>query len=502
MKKEEKETNLPGYMQRGVTLLYLVIMTGIFPFFFRNRFFDITSARKDFFQAGTLMLLSCTVAFWLASLRRFRENLKSGKEVDGVDICVLLFMAVVTISSILSPCGSEAFWGNQDRQLGGAFLLLCGSAYFVVSRSYRTSGLLLWVFLLANYAAYAIMICNFFGVDVLHLKEGLKGNISFTGIMGNVNVNSEYFGVVTALMMAFLCKCKERLSKGCFWAGTVFGVYACFCTWSDSWLLAVGGGITVLLGLSLMEGSLSGWLQAVAACFCGGMGIKLTEVLDRWLGWENIHIQTLRGQSRLYVLLDWRVLLVLGSLLILAYIAGRSPWIRENTHSQYLQKWGIRALLAVVTLGGIAAVLSVLPLEDSFGSGRGYIWKRTISSYMDLPVLQKLFGYGPNCFFSFMERLYGTEMQRNHIAWVDAHNEMLQFLAVTGILGVLFYLGMQCFLLISCLRRRQEPMLAVGATGIVAFMLQALVNNPLVFTTPLYFIFLGIIQSKIRKKSE
>jgi O-antigen ligase len=88
--------------------------------------------------------------------------------------------------------------------------------------------------------------------------------------------------------------------------------------------------------------------------------------------------------------------------------------------------------------------------------------------------------------------------------FLDAHNEALQILSITGILGLASYLGMQLCLLSACLRRRrQEGIFLAGCVGITAYLLQGLVNNPSIFTLPPFFIFLGMVENRLRKaKSE
>ena len=79
---------------------------------------------------------------------------------------------------------------------------------------------------------------------------------------------------------------------------------------------------------------------------------------------------------------------------------------------------------------------------------------RSAEAYWGAPVLRKLFGYGMNQFPVFIEA-YGQEMaERYQAVFIDAHNEFLQMLA--------------------------------------SFFAQGITNSQQVFTTPLYFVFLGM----------
>lgn len=469
-----------------IILLYLFFMVGISPLFFRAHYLDIVSAKKGFFQIVSILFLIGILLFG-------RKNRWRGA-LSGADICAAVFFLTIVISCVCSPEGGEAFWGTQGRRLGGAFLLLCVGVYFVLSRYYKRGSLLLWIFLIGNCLVWAIVVCNFWGWDLLHMYADLAEDqhLYFIGTMGNNNINSGYSGVVTALMMGLYYMGQERLTRRCFFCAVILGTYVCCCTRSDSWLLAVGGGMFLLLCVAMREGHLLKWCGLGGAFWTGLALMKATESLDRLAGWENMYIQDLRGQGLLYALIDIKILAVLGAaLLLLALSRSWKVW----------QVYGPWILAAAAAIGTAAAIVSIFPLEDAFGTSRGYIWKRTVWNFREYTFLQKLWGYGPNCFLQSMEEAYGTQMRELYGApFIDAHNECLQFLAVTGILGALSYMGLQVTLLIACLRGRgRKPVLLLGCVGIFAYLLQGLVNNPQVFTTPLYFIFLGIVADLCRE---
>ena len=168
---------------------------------------------------------------------------------------------------------------------------------------------------------------------------------------------------------------------------------------------------------------------------------------------------------------------------------------------EFLKKYGNKILIGLLLLGILAAGAAIFPLEDSFGTNRGYIWKRTLLNFKELPLWQKLFGYGPNCFYQSLQQRFGAEMHELFDSpFLDAHNEALQILAITGILGLASYLGMQLSLLASCLRKcRLDGIFLAGSVGITAYLLQGLVNNPSIFTLPPFFLFLGILENRLRK---
>lgn len=500
MAKRKKDIDLRQYMLEGFTIIYLILMIGIFPFYFQNNYIDIILAKKNFFQNVSLSMLAVTVLFGIPLLVQKIWRKQIQLQVSPTDVFALAFLVCVGISSCISPAGTEAFWGTEGRKLGGFILILCVSMYFVVSRYYRENSSLLWVFLLANYGVCIVVMLDFWGIDLFHMHENLAAyqHTYFIGTIGNINVNAGYLGVITSVFMGFFYICKESLSKCCFGIAVVLGIYACYCTRSDSWLLAVGVTIILIFVLSSKTRErMKKWLQIWLLFIAGSGCMTLTELFDRIRGAESIFVADLREQKLLYMLIDPKLLLVQGIVVLLLYLLIKSKYM------ELLERYGNKLLAGILGIGSIIALAVVIKEGDAFGHNRGYIWKRTLLNFKELPFIYKLFGYGPNCFLQFMEENYGEEMRSLYGAvFIDAHNEGLQFLAVTGIAGGVSYFGMQISLFWKCFREKENEILIVGCIGMLAYFMQGIVNNPMVFTTSLYFLFLGIMENKVRKKCE
>lgn len=505
---KKKEGNLQQDLMEAITTIFLILMTGVFPFYYHNNYLDIVSSKKDFFQflAAILLVLTLllqTTAFLLKKTGRSSStNTTVSKTVNIslTDLFALLFGAVIILSCCTSPGGTEAFWGNQGRRLGGLFLLLCIAAYYSVSRHYKSNSIFLWVFLLANICYQLLVVLNFWSIDPLHMYSNLieKQYVYFIGTMGNININSGYMGVITALMMGLYYLAEERLSKICFFTAVILGIYTCFAIRSDSWLLSMFGAYIVLLFFSLENrDKLFKWWRLCCCFFFSSVLIKASVIAESSAGLHLVRVTDFRKQKLLYSLTDWRMLAAELLLLLTVYVLIKSPF------ADFLKKYGKWILTGLLAAAAAVTLFFLFPLEDSFGTNRGYIWKRTLENFRDYPIWQKLFGYGPNCFLMSMEERYGAEMRQLYkVPFIDAHNEFLQFLAVTGILGAVSYMGIQFSLLFSCIKSRENQSAKVlGCIGIISYLLQGLVNNPQVFTTPLYFCFLGIIAKALKKRS-
>ncbi|WP_099467011.1 O-antigen ligase family protein [Konateibacter massiliensis] len=497
MAKKEKKVNLYKLMMQGITIIFLVIMVGIFPLYYQNYYIDIAIVKKAFFQSLAMGFLVIGIIFAVPSFFEERKEGNKKLRISLTDVFAIVFFVTVSISCLLSPIGSEAFWGNQGRRVGGLFLLLCLGVYFMVSRFYKSSQLVLWVFLIANYIVFLLIILNFCGIDLLHMYDNLidSDHRIFIGTLGNINICAEYVGVVTTLLMGLYYFAEEKLSKVCYFVAIAMGIYSCIATRSESWLLAVVPAYLVFLAVSMYDTSkLQKWWELCIGFVCGSFLVKITEVFNQFTGIKNLWISDLRIHFLQYTMISWKILLLELAALVIFWLLLHSKYVK------YLNRYGNKVLLGAVIIFIVVIAAVIFPLEDSFGTNRGYIWKRTLINFKDMPFLQQLFGYGPNSFQQSMEENYGAEIRSlfTRVFW-DAHNEPLQFLATTGIFGMVSYMGMQISLMVSCIKQKNiQPIAVIGCAVIVGYMLQALVNNPQVFTTPLLFILLGVIENKIR----
>ena len=156
-------------------------------------------------------------------------------------------------------------------------------------------------------------------------------------------------------------------------------------------------------------------------------------------------------------------------------------------------------------LNGVAVAQKYLIFDDSWGSNRGYVWKRTMDLFGCLPLWKKLIGCGMGMFPSFFEVFHTDSMKQLGYYFVDAHNEGLQFLVTTGIVGLVSYFGIIITTLIKNLsfvkKGKQESELSVIVPAILfVWLIQGLVNSPNVFITPYLFLFLGIGQNIVAEK--
>lgn len=514
MVSKKNNKNIPLFFMEVMTKVYVTAMVIVFPFFYLNHYINILEAKSIFFQVVTIPFVGIGLFFVLLDFVRTRLLCKAagacpGRCPNGAQpaessfqrqpsvmfrVCTAGLITVLMISCIFSPAGTAAFWGREGRYLGGLALLLCVLSSFLISRYFQVYQGFIGIFFIANGVQWLYIILQFWNMDPLSMNRNLvlHQHGHFLGTIGNINFIAGYTCVVLAIIMTCYCQCDPGLLKSCCGIAAGLGFYAGFATRSTSFFLGLGSVVLLLLsdGLHAKKklknlGEL--WMVFLAVSLL----LKVMLEVSFFLGFGQ-KLPTLQAFG-----IDNQLKFMLSRELILFHTIGNLVWffLRDSYQEKYYRILRA-ALLAFAAAAGMIMLIWLFPAADSFGNHRGYVWRITLEEFGKLPITQKLFGFGPNSFYQFVSSNHGAEMkERFGFVFVDAHNEGLQFLVTTGIIGVVSYFGLQYLVLLHCFQgRKRNPALFVGTAAIIAYMTQGLVNNPQIFITPLYFILIGILE--------
>ena len=129
--------------------------------------------------------------------------------------------------------------------------------------------------------------------------------------------------------------------------------------------------------------------------------------------------------------------------------------------------------------GGIAG--KYLVIDSDWGSDRGKIWAHVLNMFREFAPLQKLIGGGSGCIAA-----YDKNLRIFPDAILDsAHNEYLNILVNSGILGLTACLGFLLFCILKALKSQNAYKYAL-LLGMLSYMAQAAVNIAQPMTTPLF----------------
>lgn len=504
MKKQAVKGRYLGYW----SLFYCVIMLLCFPLYFHNSYIDILEAKTGFFYIVTGIYLSGTLIlkiFEILADKRKGKKHQSNQKMFLTDYFLLVFITSIIVSILLADNKTTVFWGTDGKLFGMFALILCCGIYLGLSRFFQWNILFFWSCLFGTVIVSILSVCNRFGIDPLKMYNKIDPSQikDYISTIGQINIVSSYLCVFVPLLMGLFLFTNTRTSKILYGSGSVIGIMAGICTNSDSFLLGIFVAYVCFLYWAFdSKEKINDFL------ILGSMGtgtlwlLSMINKLCRYpIAWRRMH--------RILIVSVPSVFWMIGSIfLVFLYI-----WVKKKmpNESENLLKKGKKflfSLLGILFLVGIGLIIygnmtggTIFPsvvreyliFNDSWGTNRGYVWKRAVKLFGELPLIQKLFGVGPGNFELFFDEYLINSMAKFGYYFQDAHNEFLQFLVTTGIVGVTGYFGMLISSIINCMKEKSEIKKVLTVVFFV-WIVQGMINNPIVFTTPYIFLFIGISQ--------
>lgn len=513
MKQQKKDTGI--VILGGLTYIFVVLMVGICPLFVKNKFHDILLAKVDFIRVSAIVFVILVIIIEMVRKWIWKEKLDYKKRITPEMIFSGIFLIAAGFSAIYGGNLAEAFWGNSGRRFGMFVMLLFIAVYFIIGRYFQANTGLIWIYLIANSLVLLIGILNFLGVDPLGMYDGVY--TIFIGTIGNINVYSSYMCLILPIGMGLYFLCDTVLSKSIYGVFLVMGFYGAYATNSDSWILGVGTTFGILLWFALKDAKSMIKYCQLCGIFCiSGALLKLTILIGDAVGITSNFLSAFSHLKLQNIMINEYVILTEAVLIIVLLFINKIIDMGKIKFS-YLKcrkiiffimiSCVLAALLLIVSVNiwtewGTKAGFGMLQLTDEFGSYRGYIWKKSCLSFKEQPLLKQIFGCGMNSFWDNMPEKYQTEiLSILGGRLLDAHNEFLQYLVTTGVVGTAGYFGFLFYhVYVWWKKAAGNPMLIIGIITICSYLVQGLVNNPQVFITASLFVFLGIMKSIERHK--
>lgn len=519
-----------GKIYDGAIGIGILVVLALFPLYYRDYYYDILAAKYTFYYVtmlglfGVLLLVTLTAliidgkeyGFYHTKAFAGKFSLKNIRShVLISDWLLAAFLLVGVISTMQSDYVYESFWGNEGRYTGLFLHLIYGIGFLIISHLYRFKKWHMNVFLAVAMLPLLFGITDYFNMDLLGFKWEIdrSDRNNFMSTFGNINTYATYIGMVFGCLSILVVK-ERSLWKSILYilafAVTSFALIMCN---SDNALLAVGlvfalvplaafrdrrgvMGYSILLAVFLGAAQATQWVSEAKADVViplEGACRMMTNLPGLWAG----------------SLLFFAAAILLGGLSLRSgkkEKAGEASKGSGEYGKKFVYAWGIFLIACAFTglfvlydanWGGNSERYGVLApylhFSDEWGTYRGLVWRISLESYLEQPLMHKIWGYGLDTYGVMTMSYRGYTSEICGQVFDSAHNEYLQYLVTIGPIGLILYIGFFTTVIRRMIKRSADSKWGTAiALGIGCYLLQAVVTINLPIATPIMWMLLSV----------
>lgn len=434
--------------------LYLVALLVALPLYTGEGYWSLGNTKYALFRNVSLLCLGIWLAaglsirIWAAAKRVGRRAGKKGSgrlKLGMVDWAVAAYGICVLLSALCSDYVSLAWTGYEGWYMGAVSQLLFVGIYFFVSRRYDGAR---WPLYLGEAALFLVTLFGLLhrlGIDPLRLLIYWNyQNWEYSHMLstlGNINWLCGYYSVALAFGVVHFLREGRLWLKLLLYVGNVAAFVLLGVQGSQGGLLVLAVCVAVCAWLGRRDRAALTKLWALLAGFflcmpLMGLGMKLRG-----------NKAAVVADGNVFAKVEWYVWIMAGAVCI-----GACLWLVKKGPA--LGDWIHHRPVKIVFFSGVAVclaaalfVLSRHGIDDSFGNGRGFLWRIALEGFGEADARTKLLGAGPDCYgVAVFGRLgAGTDVWKGEhwegAVYTNAHNEFLSQLCNVGILGTVSYLA-------------------------------------------------------------
>ena len=429
----------------------------------------------------------------LASIASF------AKDICTIDIFVAVFGIVVLVSSALSEHPEEALFGSMAWNVGGLLLFALCALYFIYSWFAESDFVGFIGMMIGGIIAMILAVLNDLWIDPLHiLTEDENWRDHFTSTIGNIDQFSGYLSIIIPIMVMMFVVSENGFKRTAAAVVLFFSYLNIFLTHADSVYIGVGIGYLFIIGFCLKSPNRY-------------LGLLINGILFGISGFAAKVIILYRPEIRLDdispILIAHNMHLLIGGIcfmLLLLHMFLELHLSKEVIGSILRIIFIIYVVVVIIAVVAVI-VFSAFHFDFNFLNRRGLLWYISVYSFSDADTLQQLIGIGPGCVDTISENFYFEieEAYEGFYFLENLHNDVLEYLVTTGVIGAGSYLGIYIYIIIDFIKVVFGKVVAstnkcYAMIGLIGYIAQSILNGPHPLSTAIFFTLLIIYRAETR----
>ncbi len=451
---------------------YLFLMCMALPFYMTDGYHGLGNAKFNIYRVisitAIVLIIICLIIFRKGILE---ENSIKLRAVD-----YLIFVCIISeiIIFLFARDKAESLWGTTGWRMGFLPSLLFLFFLFAYRNLISISE---WDYLLmlpGPTIAILLAVFNRFGIYPIEISGQ---NASFLSTIGNINWYIGFLAVFLQLIVSSVFVFGYR-TTGIYYLIPIEILFlvSALTQGSESGVLMLCATYVVLLRFAIH--TRSSFRRFLFQIFLLGISMVIVQLLMYRFGdYYNYEVSMLMSVSQK----GMGIILMAASILVyvITIICEKRDSVWKNYIYRYLYYIFVFAAIAVIF------VVAIRSFDDSWGNGRGIIWKISARAYSELSDFRKIVGVGQDGFTLYCKSVPDINGQIQ-IAFgssrlTNAHCLPLTTIINKGLLGLITYILLFAAIIREAWKKYKD-------TDINSYVQRALLINICLLT----FIYIGI----------
>lgn len=445
--------------------------------------------------------LSWTFCLWLGALTAIGARPRAGRLPWRTDHGLWALGAVVAtgvVSTVTSLSPAMSLWG-LGGYYGGCMMVLFTAVGYLAVRAFAPQKLLNGLTFcvgITTALVTVLYVLNIFNIDLIgtYADTAVVERAQFFSTLGQKNFCSGFMAFALPLVFYAFLVARGARHTVLYGVPAFFGGLALAVVDADGLALGIGAAVLVLLCQKIFTTRTLRRLMVIGMFFFADAG---------WMQYMRTHVYTQGGKPILaafghYAQVGFAVCAVVWAVLFFALRSREIP----------LWKAG-RVLTAIaVTLGVVLVVLAnfmpgfpslgklddLLVFNDDWGTYRGTAWRISWSAWTAQPFWRKLLGVGPGMMHTAVAQWAGADITARMKTFYAAHNEYLELLLTSGVLGLAAWVWFVAVHLRKAAQNWLHPGVAPVTLALVSYLAHAAVSIRVSMIFPEIMLLFGLLQ--------
>ena len=445
--------------------------------------------------------LSWAFCLWLGALVAIGARPRAGRLPWRTDHGLWALGAVVAtgvVSTVTSLSPAMSLWG-LGGYYGGCMMVLFTAVGYLAVRAFAPQKLLNGLTFcvgITTALVTVLYVLNIFNIDLIgtYADTAVVERAQFFSTLGQKNFCSGFMAF--ALPLVFYAFLVARGARHTLFYGVpaFFGGLALAVVDADGLALGIGAAVLVLLCQKIFTTRTLRRLMVIGMFFFADAG---------WMQYMRTHVYTQGGKP---------ILAAFGHYAQLGFAVCAAVWavLFFALRSREIPLWKAGRVLAAiaVTLGVVLVALAnfmpgfpslgklddLLVFNDDWGTYRGTAWRISWSAWTAQPFWRKLLGVGPGMMHTAVAQWAGADITARMKTFYAAHNEYLELLLTSGVLGLAAWVWFVTVHLRKAAQNWLRPGVAPVTLALVSYLAHAAVSIRVSMIFPEIMLLFGLLQ--------